>query len=465
MPNRKNHHDAFRKKMQDSGLHPNVIDGFLYYYQQILNDETGLICENDIEPLALDDIENAESLCGFDGFGKAQLNRCVMILLNGGLGTGMGLTGPKSLLPVKHGRSFLDLKLSGAHRIGVETVLMNSFSTDRDTRRFLAQRKVDPLPEIFIQNRFPKVLQDTLMPAIWPDNPELEWNPPGHGEIYMCLFTTGILDRLLSRDKRYAFICNSDNLGAGIDESILGYFVQNALPFLMEVAVRTPSDMKGGHLARHKDGRLLLREIAQCPATELDAFQDIEKFHFFNTNSLWVDLARLKEAVDAQGVFRLPMILKPGYIDPRDETSPRVFQVEMAMGAAIANFKGAAAICVPKSRFIPVKTCNDLLTVRSDCYQITETERIVTGSRRLDQFPDPPKIRLDPKYYKRIDDFDQRFRHGPPSLARCESLTISGDVVFENDITILGNVTITNRGNTPATIPQGSVIEGDMVLG
>ena len=47
---------------------------------------------------------------------------------------------------------------------------------------------------------------------------------------------------------------------------------------MMEVAERTPADLKGGHLARYKNGPLVLREIAQCPKNELAAFQDIQRY-------------------------------------------------------------------------------------------------------------------------------------------------------------------------------------------
>ena len=102
------------------------------------------------------------------------------------------------------------------------------------------------------------------------------------------------------------------------------------LDFMMEVAERTPADMKGGHLARHRNGRLVLREIAQCPPEDLDAFKDIQRFRFFNTNNLWVNLALLQEHIARQKSIHLPMILNPKALDPRDAGSPPVYQVETA---------------------------------------------------------------------------------------------------------------------------------------
>ena len=48
---------------------------------------------------------------------------------------------------------------------------------------------------------------------------------------------------------------------------------------MMEVAQRTDADKKGGHLARDaQSGELLLRESAQCPKEDEDAFQDTAKY-------------------------------------------------------------------------------------------------------------------------------------------------------------------------------------------
>ena len=90
----------------------------------------------------------------------------------------------------------------------------------------------------------------------------MEWNPPGHGDIYIALETSGILEKLLQADYRYAFISNIDNLGATLDTEILAYIESHSLPFLLEVTKRTEMDRKGGHLARHKNGHLVLREAA-----------------------------------------------------------------------------------------------------------------------------------------------------------------------------------------------------------
>ncbi|NJL59120.1 MAG: UTP--glucose-1-phosphate uridylyltransferase [Desulfobacteraceae bacterium] len=455
-----NHLMAFILKMKEEGLPSIVIDTFIYYYEQILQGETGLICDEQIQPLARDDIEEWENLVCYSDTGASLMKQAVMIVLNGGLGTSMGLTGPKSLLSVKDDKSFLDIILKQAESAKVKLVLMNSFSTDKDTRSALQKSSSPVKPMMFLQHKFPKVLQKDLSPAVWEKNPASEWNPPGHGDIYTALLTSGMLDKLLQSGIRYAFISNSDNLGSSIDETLLGYFAENEFPFMMEVAQRTPADCKGGHLARHDNRRLVLREAAQCPGDEVDAFRDIRRYRFFNTNNLWVDLKYLKELIQQERVIRLPMILNPKTLDPRDEASPKVFQVETAMGAAISLFGGATAVIVPRSRFLPVKKCNELLLIRSDLFRFSPRNTLIPNPDCSSD--ELPHIRLDSRYYGKTDLFDQRFPCGVPSLLECNGLTIDGDVRFEQNVKLRGRVRIRNTKTNQAVITAGSVLEGDI---
>ncbi len=206
-----------------------------------------------------------------------------------------------------------------------------------------------------------------------------------------------------------------------MDEFLLGYFSENKFPFMMEVAPRTPSDIKGGHIARHKNERLILREAAQCPKDELRAFTDINLYGFFNTNNIWVNLSYLERLIKEHKTVKLPMILNPKTLDPRDKNSPFVYQIETAMGAAISLFEGATVLKVPASRFFPVKKCNDLLAVRSDRFIYSKDNNLVLNPKIRSNDID---IDLDPQYYGKIDLLDERFIDGVPSLIHCESLTI-----------------------------------------
>jgi UTP--glucose-1-phosphate uridylyltransferase len=305
-----------------------------------------------------------------------------------------------------------------------------------------------------MQNKVPKIRQDTLGPVEWPDDPQQEWCPPGHGEVYIVLATSGMLDVLLAHGYEYLFISNSDNLGATLDLGILGYLSSEQVPFLMEVADRTESDKKGGHIAQLHDGQLILREVAQCPEEDLAAFQDIGRHRYFNTNSVWVNLVRLKQLLEANNnVLKLPMIRNSKTVDPKDARSPAVYQLETAMGAAIGVFAGAQVLRVGRDRFMPVKTCEDLLRLRSDIYSLDQDYQLHAKPNSQMTL-----IQLDPRYYKRIADFEARFAEGAPSLYACAQLSVQGDVRFGAGVVCRGVARIVNHSGEQRQLSAGSVI-------
>jgi UTP--glucose-1-phosphate uridylyltransferase len=453
------HLPHFMEKMRAANLPQIVLDTFAHYYSQVISGATGMIPDTEIRPVEKAEIVHSATLESYIPAGRAALGRSVQIVLNGGLGTSMGLTGPKSLLQVKDNKTFLQIIIEQAAASGVSLAFMNSFNTDAQTRAAVQSLAPQSPPRFFLQHKFPKILRTDFSPARWPENPDLEWNPPGHGEIYTALATSGLLSDFLGMGIRYALIVNCDNLGATMDPALLGYFANQRFPFMMEVAQRAPTDMKGGHIARHVDGGLLLREISQCPDADLPAFQDINYYRYFNVNSLWIDLQALDALNRQSTVIHLPMILNPKTLDPRNGDSPPVYQVETAMGAAIALFDDAAAVEVPITRFRPVKKCADLLALRSDVFIFQSDDRLVPNpARRLG----PLQVHLDPAYYTKIDDFEARFAHGAPSLIDCETLSVEGDVYFAENVVIKGRIRIHNPGPAPAVIPAGTMIEADL---
>ena len=394
-----------------------------------------MLPEADIEPVA--DLPRAEDLPDPPDGGKDALGRTVMIKLNGGLGTSMGMTRAKSLLEVKDGLTFLDIIVRQTQQLGVPLALMNSFATSEETMGFLRERYPDADVREFLQNKEPKLLVDDLAPAEWPADPELEWAPPGHGDIYVALQASGMLRSLLDDGYDAAFVSNSDNLGAVLDPTLAAAFLNADAPFLMEVVPRTKADRKGGHLARRReDGRLVLRETAQTPEEDREALQDVGRHRYGNTNNLWVDLVALDRVLrERSGVLGLPMIVNRKTVDPSDQSSPEVFQLETAMGAAIEVFEGAEAIEVSRTRFAPVKTTNDLLVLRSDFYVLTEDVHVVPADGRE---PGSIFVDLDPDHYKLLGDFDARFPAGPPSLVRASRFVVRGDVTFGPDVAVEG---------------------------
>ena len=449
-------------KMRGDGVAEVAIATFADLYRRLVEGDRGLIGEDAIEPVV--ELPDADALDAVPPTSAEVLDQAVVIRLNGGLGTSMGLDAPKSLLEVRDGLTFLDvvarqvLALRARSGARVPLVLMNSFATRGPSLRRLERYPDLPVdvPLDFVQNKEPKLVEETLAPVSWPADPALEWAPPGHGDLYPALVSSGLLEALLEHGYRYAFVANVDNLGATLDPRILGWMARERIPFLMEVADRTRADRKGGHLARRRsDGALVLREIAQTPTDDVGAFQDVGRHRYFNTNNLWVDLQALDGLLRSSGgVLSLPMIVNRKTVDPRDPGSTPVIQLETAMGAAIGVFDGARALRVPRSRFAPVKTTNDLLALRSDAYVVTEASQVTLAPVRSV----PPVIDLDDRFYRRVGDFEERFANGAPSLVECRSLTVVGDVAFGADVVVRGDVRVEADGRR--RIEPGTVLEG-----
>lgn len=449
-----------QSKMAEAEVSQEAIAVFSHYYRELEGGATGLIAESDIDPLPqptrLDELSIDEEAA------RRALDATVILKLNGGLGTSMGMEQAKSLLPVREGRSFLDLICeqirSARQQYGARLplIFMNSFRTSADTLAALQAHPdmaTDGLPLDFVQNQEPKLRTDDLTPVEWPQDPSLEWCPPGHGDLYTALLASGILRMLVERGFRYATVSNSDNLGATPDARIAGWFAGSGAPYAVEVCRRTAADRKGGHLAvRRSDGRIILRESAQTASDDMAAFTDEARHAFFNTNSLWFDLEQvLAVLTDRGGVLGLPLIRNVKTVDPTDPTSPEVFQIETAMGAAVEVFEGALALEVGRERFLPVKTTNDLLLLRSDVYDVSEGGHVQRVS------PATPLIELDSRYYKRIADFEARFPQGAPSLRSCTSLTVAGDWTFGADVVCEGETELADAAE-PRTVPSGTVL-------
>lgn len=454
--------------MEAAAVSEAAIRAFDRNYQALLRNESGMITEDSISPCdSVPDLEAVSS--GGEEFDSKLLAKTVVIKLNGGLGTSMGLQKAKSLLPVKGDTTFLDIIANQIIHLREETgakvrfLLMDSFSTSEDTMEHMEAYKRQDLSGSekieLMQNQIPKIDAETMLPATWEKNPSNEWCPPGHGDLYAALAGSGWLDALLAGGVKYAFVSNSDNLGAVLDAGLLRYFSESEMPFLMEATRRTEADKKGGHLAvRNADNQLLLREVAQCADEDLDEFQNIDKHQYFNTNSLWIRLDVLKDLLEKEdGVLPLPMIKNKKTIDPRDKKSTAVYQLEVAMGAAIESFPGSGAVCVPRSRFAPVKTTSDLFALRSDAYEQTPDGRIALVASREGN---PPVIDLCDEY-KMVDSLEGL---GMPSLIKAGKLTVRGAVRFADGVTIVGDVSFINESGDTKWVAGGTYTDEKVSL-
>jgi UTP--glucose-1-phosphate uridylyltransferase len=450
-----------RDKMVAAGVDEVAIETFAHYYRLLEHGETGMIPESTIDPVEMESLAGVEVA---DDVAAEAVRHTVVIKLNGGLGTSMGMDRAKSLLCVRRGLSFLDiiarqvLHLRKEYDAPLPMIFMNSFRTSADTLDALARYDdlpVEGLPLEFLQNKEPKLLLKNLAPAAYPKDPDLEWCPPGHGDVYTALRGTGLLDRLIELGYRHVFVSNSDNLGAVPDARVAGWFASSGAPFAIECVRRTPSDRKGGHLARRKsDGRLVLRETAQTLEEDLASLADLDRHRYTSTNNVWFDLAAMKEALDVrQGILGLPLIRNVKHLDPADGSTPEVVQIETAMGAAIEVFEGSQLIEVGRDRFVPVKTTNDLLVLRSDVYDIGP-------DFVLDQVADDiPFVDLDGTFYKLVREFDKRFPDGAPSMRKASSLTVEGDWTFGHGVQVIGDVEL--DATSAQRVPPDAVLSGD----
>jgi UTP--glucose-1-phosphate uridylyltransferase len=448
------------RRMHERGLDERAIAVFSDYYHQLELGAQGTIPEDSIEPLV--DLTRLDGVGATEAERAQALGQVVVIKLNGGLGTSMGLAGAKSALSVRDGLTFLDviarqvLALRAQYAAPLPVIFMNSFRTHEETEAILAaypDLPVRGLPLGFLQSAEPKLRVDDLSPVDWPANPELEWCPPGHGDVYLSLARTGLLDALRGMGIRYAFLSNADNLGATCDPDIAAWLLREQVPYLAEVCTRTVNDRKGGHLARRRsDGRIVLRDNAMVVPGEEPFFADETRHSTFHANNLWVDLDVVARMLDERaGVLGLPVIVNRKTVDPTDKSSTKVIQIECAMGTAIEAIDGSRAMHVPRSRFRPVKTTNELTLVRSDLFRFEPDWRVAATTERPD-----PLIDLSSEFAF-VDDLERLFPAGVPSLRECDSLRVRGDVTFGAGVVCRGDVLVQG----PVAVPDAAVLTAE----
>lgn len=439
----------FKNLFQEKGLRNLATDIFLYNLEKLKNNPVSYIKSSEIFPIDKTDAIYEETTETIDNEAIVpEIKKVVVIKLNGGLGTSMGLEGAKSQLIVKNNLNFLEItckqveRFREKHNVDLPLIFMNSFNTNEETEANLNKIKFknSNLPLSFNENKSPKlkkIIDESgninYEPAKYPLNPDLEWAPPGHADVYPSLYESGLLDELISKGYEYLFISNVDNLGASLNYNIFEKYLKLDSDFVMEVAKRTENDKKGGHLAL-KDGKLILREVAQVSKEDEADFIDFHKYKFFNTNSIWIKASALKSLLEKnKGILDLPIIINEKNINPSDSNSDKVIQLETAMGSAISLFDTAKTILVPPKRFIPVKNTNNLLYLLSDLVFINDDYEL---------FPQKNiSIDLSPKYYKNVKDFFAHFK-SIPSLINCSKLKIENEVYFNEPKKLEGEILI-----------------------
>ncbi|MCB1146818.1 MAG: UTP--glucose-1-phosphate uridylyltransferase, partial [Leptospiraceae bacterium] len=247
------------------------------------------------------------------------------------------------------------------------------------------------------------------------------------------------LEKLIEQVYEYAFLSNGDSLGAVVDGRIITMMARQSIVFAMEVTPKTKADIKGGVLYREKNGaqRIQLLETAQVPEGHMPDFEDINRFEFFSINNLWVRLPALKERL-RQGPLSLSLI-----VNPKEVGGKKVLQLECAMGSGIGQFDKTKVIEVPRSRFAPVKKCDDLLVRRSDAYILDENKALVKNPQGRGV---EPVVKLSDDY-KKVADFE-RLVQEVPSILELEELVVEGPVLFDIPVTLKGKVKFIAQNGT-----------------
>ena len=427
-----------------------------------------------IKPIPIDEIPLYSSLSDVpNDNSKFLLEKLIVVKLNGGLGTSMGCEGPKSLITVRNDMTFLDIVvrqiqyINGLCGTNIPLVLMNSFNTDEETKRIEERYKSQVSFYTFCQSKFPRLEKETLLPLVsnFNDSDLSVWYPPGHGDFYQSFINSGLCESFLKMGKEVLFISNIDNLGATVDLKILNLLLNQpnapvgAKPceFLMEVTDKTRSDIKGGTLVYNNNVKTLL-EIAQVPKQHVDEFISVHKFNIFNTNNLWIRISAIKRLINNDSLHMEPIVNSKTL-----ENGTKVIQLENAIGAAIKCFDGAIGLNVPRSRFLPVKTTSDLLSLLSDLYCL-ELRTGIIYMNPLRSFPSVPLVKLGSNHFGKLKEFLERFEDIPQML-ELDHLTVSGDVRFGKNITLKGTVIIIANPGERIDIPMGSVLENKVISG
>ena len=458
--------ETIEEQMQRVHLAPALIKEFLRRVEKVHSERAreekapkglqGKVDWAEIGDLKTKDVVSLEDL-ELSSEGQKYLHFLAIIKLNGGLGTSMGLSKAKSLIPIKEKQNFLELicqQIQAArqkYKAPILALFMNSFNTQKDcletpAAATLNQDVAVDFPTDFLQNQVPRLYEDSLLPLEEEELGQQAWHPPGHGDVFFALKSSGLLERLIDLGYHTAFISNGDNLGALIEPRILEYFHKEKLEWISEITLKTAADLKGGTFFRSKSqdkpDMIELLEIAQVPEKHIKDFQDTKRFKYFNVNNLWVDLKALDKKLK-ENSLELALILNPKKIAGR-----KALQLESAMGSAISCFAKSRVVLVPRKRFSPVKSCADLLVRRSDAYVLDPQSHALLPR-------DEKKIPLAvlSKEYKELENFEKLFPQ-IPSLKDALRLELEGPLCFDRPVKITGRVRFQVQGKEQRAVSE-----------
>jgi UTP--glucose-1-phosphate uridylyltransferase len=173
---------------------------------------------------------------------------------------------------------------------------------------------------------------------------------PGHGDLIDSLRRSKLLDEFRGNGGKIVWIANLDNLGATIDEEILGAFLASGKKAMVEVCDKAEGD-RGGipvHASSAAGDRLQVLEEFRLPPSF-----DASTVRVFNTNTFLVDADALATAPIEWNWFE---------VEKKVDGKPAI-QFERLL-QELTGVVDTAYLRVPRegtvSRFLPVKDMEEL---------------------------------------------------------------------------------------------------------
>ncbi|HXZ86389.1 MAG TPA: UTP--glucose-1-phosphate uridylyltransferase [Myxococcota bacterium] len=270
-------------------------------------------------------------------------------VLNGGMATRFG-GDVKGIVEAVAGRSFLEIKLAQARRLGpVPFLVMNSFATHARSLEFLAQRGLAREVTVFLQN-----VSLRLTPsgdALQDEEGRVSLYAPGHGDFPDAFVRSGLAARLAERGVETIVLSNIDNLGAELDPLLIGLHLARGRALTAEVAEKAAGDVGGA--PAFVGGRLELLEGFRFPPDF-----DWRRVPFLATNTFVISRALLEAGHE----------LSWFYVEKSLDGRTAV-QMERLVNE-LSRFVPTSYVAVPRGgprgRFFPIKTREDLERLRAD---------------------------------------------------------------------------------------------------
>jgi UTP--glucose-1-phosphate uridylyltransferase len=283
---------------------------------------------------------------GLDALGRGELALCV---LAGGMATRMGGV-VKALVEALPGKTFLDLRLAEIEHVSrlagrqVPFWMMTSEATFGPIQQALGGKVDGEHVALFEQHVSLRFAPDGSLFRGADGEPDVY--ATGHGDLPDALRASGLLRHFREQGGKYVWIANLDNLGATVEPSLLGWFVERGSKLMVEVVDKVAGD-KGGIPVRHEGRRTIVEEF------RLPVGFDPTIVRVFNTNTFLVDAAKL-DGLDMEWT----------YVEVEKKSEGKVaIQFERLLGEMTAAIE-PDFVRVPRegarSRFLPVKDVPEL---------------------------------------------------------------------------------------------------------